>query len=232
MSTGLIIFARFGSSRLPGKALLPISGRAMLGRVLDRTRRVAGGHKIVIATSEDASDDPIAAFATNEGVEVFRGSLDNVAQRALDCADAFGFDRFARICGDRPFLDPQLIEQLIEIQISNDLDLATNVQTKTFPAGMATEILSTASLRRILNETSDPHDLEHVTPYYYSHPNDFSTQNLESKTPEDASLNLAIDTKRDLERANWIASQLGDETATANTGRVVSLAREWDAANE
>lgn len=229
MSTGLVIFARFGSSRLPGKALLPIGNRALLGLMLDRTRRVVGGYPIVIATSDRSEDDPIADFAAAEGVEVFRGSLDDVAKRALDCADAFGFDRFARICGDRPFLDPEMVGHLVDIHFRDDLDLATNILKRTYPMGMASEILSTESLRRVLKETSDPYDREHVTSYFYTHTDRFRIFNQESSSPYDTSISLAVDTRRDLDRAEWIASRLGDEVVTADANKVIALAHEWHA---
>jgi spore coat polysaccharide biosynthesis protein SpsF len=74
MTTGLIIFARMGSSRLPGKMLLPIAGRPLLGRVIDRVKCAGGDCPIVVATSTEAADDAIERYARKEGVEVFRGS--------------------------------------------------------------------------------------------------------------------------------------------------------------
>ena len=102
-NVGIIVFVRYDSRRLPGKALCGLGGRPLLGRVLDRARLVPGGHPIVVATSDRAVDEPVATFTRSENVEVFRGSADDVAARALACAEAFGFVSFARICGDSPF---------------------------------------------------------------------------------------------------------------------------------
>ena len=226
MSTGLIIAARYNSSRLPGKVLLPIGARPLLGRVLDRVRRVGGGHSIVIATSEQKTDDPIAEFARAEDVDVFRGALDDVAGRMLACAQARGFQRFARICGDRPFLDPGLIKTLLERLVADGLDFATNNAKKTFPTGMTTEVISAQALTLALARTDDPRDREHVTRYFYSHPDDFRIFNLEAADDAWAGLNLAVDTAEDLERTRWITARI-DSPAGASIEDVVAQARAW-----
>jgi len=100
---GGLIFSRFDSTRLPGKALLEINGREMLGRVIDRAKKIPGLDGIVVATTDREVDDTIAEFASKENVGCFRGSLDDVAFRAFKACESFGFSKFVRICGDRPF---------------------------------------------------------------------------------------------------------------------------------
>lgn len=228
MTVGHIIFARNSSSRLPGKALLPLAGRALLGRVLDRVRRVPGDNTIIIATSRDATDDQIAAYADAEGVAVFRGDLNDVAGRALACAEHYGLRYFSRVCGDRPFLCPRLIFDLMNRAVEEDLDLATNTLKKTYPAGLATEIISTQSLARVVESTQDQADREHVTPYYYRHPDAFRILNQESETPESAALSLALDTQTDFDRTEWILRQLGTIPETATQAQVCALATSWN----
>ena len=112
---GAIIFSRFDSSRLYGKALIDIEGRCLLGRVIDRAKLIKGISNIVVATSERKVDDPIQEFAKNEGIGTYRGSCDDVYKRAIEACNKFKFDIFARICGDRPFLDYELISKGIKI---------------------------------------------------------------------------------------------------------------------
>lgn len=231
MKTGLIIFARFSSSRLPGKALLSIDGRPLLGRVFDRTRRVNGRYDIVLATSDREDDDPLAQFAEDEGIQTFRGALDDVAGRALACCKAFGFERFVRICGDRPFLDPTLINVLLDHHEKKSLDLATNAGMKTFPAGVATEIVLVDALERAVRQGLSQEDREHVTKYFYDNSSAFRIFNLESSDPTYRDVNLSVDTLGDLYRASWIASQL-DEPESASLDQVVVLARAWLAQNK
>lgn len=229
VNTGLIIFARMGSSRLPGKMLMPLGGRPLLGRVIDRTRRVSGNHPIVVATSDLADDDPIAGFADREGVAVFRGSLDDVAGRALACCEAYGFDRFARICGDRPFLPWELIDELLIMHVTQNLDLATNALEKTYPAGTMTEIVSTAALRCVLAAAgADVEDREHVTRHFYRFPSEFRIGNRASGWLEWARLSMTIDRADDVTRAEWIFSMLGKEPEAASLEQVAALAAEWE----
>ena len=105
--TGLIIFSRFNSKRLYGKALIDICNRPLLGRVIDIAKQLKK-YPIIVATTKKRSDDAIETFASNENVKVFRGSENNVLKRALDCCNCFGLKRFARICGDRPFYSSKL----------------------------------------------------------------------------------------------------------------------------
>lgn len=223
MNTGLIIFSRFDSSRLPGKALRKVGPNSLLGHVVARSRRVKGDLPVVLATTDRSIDDPLAEFAMSEGIEIFRGSLEDVAGRAVSCARHFGFDRFARICGDRPFLDPELIDVLLSKQLKDNFDLATNAAKKTYPAGVATEIVSTSALESALTKTNEMADREHVTRYFYQHPNDFSIFNIEATDERYADVNLAIDTELDLQRVEWIMERL-DDPVLASLDEVVSLA--------
>ena len=84
MAIAALIFSRYSSQRLPGKALMDIYGRCLLGRVIDRTKLIKGIDKIIVATSSDESDDPIIKFLEREDVYIYRGSLDNVFSRALE----------------------------------------------------------------------------------------------------------------------------------------------------
>jgi len=232
VSTGLIIFARMGSRRLPGKMLLPIAGRPLLGRIIDRARCASGDYPIVVATSTEAGDDTIERFARNEGVEVFRGSRDDVAARALACCDVHGFDRFARICGDRPFLPWELIDELRGIAEEDDLDLASNVVEKTYPTGTTTEIVATSALRRVLERTFDRQDREHITRYIYAKPEGFRVVNRSSGQQGWRLLNLAIDDQADVERTEWILARLKPEPERARLEDVIAVATEWAAGKE
>ena len=230
MKAGVVVFARLDSTRLPRKALLDISGRTLLGRVFDRARAVAG-IPVVLATSDRPVDDPLDEAARAEGVGVFRGSVDDVACRAIACCDAFGFDVFARVCGDRPFHDPGLIEQLFAMQLRDQLDLATNAFEKSFPPGLTAEVVSVPALRRAMATSSDPEDREHVTRYFYRHPAEFRIGSLRPPAQPFPPVSLVVDTESDLARARWIASQLPAPGEAAPIADVVRLASEWHRRN-
>jgi spore coat polysaccharide biosynthesis protein SpsF len=227
MTTGAIIFARFGSTRLPGKALIDIAGRPMLGRVIDRARRVSAIDRIVVATSTDPSDDIIAEFVHAEGVDIYRGDLNNVAARAVGACDAFGLDAFSRICGDRPFFDPDVEEKLIELFHERGLDLATTTGETKVPPGLTGEIVRTETLRALLSGLS-AYDQEHVTSRFYDRAGEFKVESIVPPrylTPQ-MTVRLVVDDATDLERARSIAANMPEGAEEMAT--VVSLAAQWD----
>ena len=229
MSVGAIVFARMRSSRLPGKALLPIGEQPLLGLVLRRARRAKNIAAVVVATSTDASDDAVEAFAHEAGAPVFRGPLENVAARALGCAREFGFDAFARICGDRPFLEPEHIDVSIERLVDAPLavDLVTNTLDGPVPPGLTTEVVRTDALARALSYTSDPQDLEHVTKYFYGHADRFHVVSGAHVPASLRGLRFVVDTSEDLQRARFIVERL-ENPAMATLPEIAALARVWD----
>lgn len=228
MNCGAIIFSRYDSRRLPGKVLLDIDGLTLLGHVLARSRRISENCQIIIATTNRGVDEPIVEYAKEQGVSVFRGAVDDVAGRALACAQSFGLDSFVRICGDRPFFGPDTVRHLMEKLNEGSYDLATNALEKTYPPGLTAEAVSVHALERIIAATKDEADREHVTQYMYTHQNDFSIYNLEAPDHTLLGCRLVVDTAEDLERARWIAAQLGGRVTMADESEVVELAKHWD----
>ena len=228
MATGILLFSRFDSSRLPGKALIEIGNRPLLGHVVDRARRVGGNADIILATTERAIDDPLVAFADSEGVAVFRGALDDVAGRALACCEAFGLARFARICGDRPFFDPDLVSRGIRMHEEGETDLVTTMMPRTRPPGLTVEVVSTGALANALGKTRDPEDREHVTRYFYRHPDEYRIANLSADDGLDyEDVRLVVDDETDLARCCWIVSRLPEPASTAPVGEILRLFRAW-----
>jgi len=226
MPSGIIIFSRFDSSRLPGKALLDIGGRCLLQRVIDRARCIKGSPRVIVATSGRSIDQPIIDCANREGVDFFHGDLENVARRAFDCAKYFGLDYFARICGDRPFFDPDLVSCYLRKAELEEFDLVTNSIGSTFPSGITTEIVRVVALARLLETTQDSEDLEHLTRYFYRKSQGFKIHNFQSvQNLNDVS--LVVDNAEDLARARFIVNRLGMQPELADTISVVAEARCW-----
>lgn len=226
MNISPIIFARMSSSRLPGKALIEVHGRPLLSYTIARARNIHHAGSVILATSLDKSDDVLEKYAENEGLQIFRGGLQNVAQRALECAEHFNLDGFIRICGDRPFFDVGIVNSLLDMFISTGPDLVTNVQKKTYPAGMTVEIITTDAMRRACAEMAGDEDKEHVTRYFYQHPEKFKIHNVISPTPEDADLSFVVDTRHDLDTANWLVNELGVDVDVAPMQKMVSLLKQ------
>ena len=229
---GGIVFSRLDSSRLPGKALIDINGRPMLGRVIDRGRLAKGIDQIVIATSKRLIDDPKVEFAIAEGISFYRGEVDDVASRAIHTCYTFGFSNFVRICGDRPFFDPDIISQLI-VMHTQDVDLSTTTFPPAYPPGLTAEVIKREALERVLRLTSSGIDREHLTRYLYDNPHLFKIINLPAPPAYDFSgINLTVDTARDLDRARAIALEIDKVGASSgDMDLVLSLARAWELRN-
>lgn len=198
MKALIIVQARMTSTRLPGKVLLPLAGEPMLARLIERLRRVRRANGIVVATTTNATDDPIAALCAQLGVPCHRGSEQDVLSRYADAARLYGADVVVRITADCPLIDPALIDQLIETYEEGDSDYVSNMLPPTWPYGMAVEVFSAAALVQAHAEATQAAEREHVTPFLYWHPERYRLRNVAS--PVDLSRHRwTVDTPEDYE---------------------------------
>jgi len=166
-----ILQARMSSSRLPGKVLRPILGEPMIGRQVERLRRSERLTGLTIATSIDASDDVIEAYAGQIGVACFRGPLDDVLARFIGALEAAGNPKtFVRLTADCPLADWRLLDACVDAHQGTNADYTHNSPGWTYPKGLDVEVCETAALHRADAEGRDAYDREHVTPYIYGHP--------------------------------------------------------------
>jgi len=198
---GLIVQARMGSTRLPGKTMKEVNGKPLLGYLLDRLLKVPGAPLIVVATSTLEREAPIVAYCQSRGVAIFRGSETDVLDRYLQCAKSYQLDTIVRITADCPLIDPQVItEALSHFQ---GCDYLSNTLRRTYPQGYDTEIFSLEALEKISRLTQDSYDREHVTPYFYHHPEQFVLKSLEQPIGN-PDLRLVIDTQEDFEFVSYL----------------------------
>jgi spore coat polysaccharide biosynthesis protein SpsF len=172
-----IIQGRMSSSRLPGKILADIAGQPMLQRVFARTSRAATVTETVFATTTDPSDDPVAEYCDFSGIPFTRGSLYDVLDRYYQAAKETRADIIVRITADCPVIDPALIDDVVNVVISNsvngnwEFDFAANrlppPWSRTYPIGLDTEVCTFAALERAWKEAKEPQHREHAMPYFY-----------------------------------------------------------------
>ena len=199
MRIGVIIQARMSSTRLPGKMLKQIQGKSALNYLLERIEQCLGLQDTIVATSTDNADDAIEDFCEESSVECFRGSLENVAERFNNAAKKYKLDAFVRICGDSPLLDPQLVDEHVQLFRQGAVDLVTNVANRTFPHGQSVEVLSTEVYCQTVDKMNLPQHFEHVTRYFYDYPDEFVIKEI--KCPIECNdANFVIDTPEDLQR--------------------------------
>jgi len=160
-----IVQARMGSTRLPNKVMKPIGGVPMIELLLARLSRAKEVDQIVVATSVDEKNKPLAAHVEKLGYLCVRGSENDVLQRYLVAAHASKADAVVRVTGDCPLIDPELVNEVIARFKSLDVDYVSSISPPTYPDGLDTEVFTLAALERAALESQDPFDHEHVTPY-------------------------------------------------------------------
>lgn len=154
-----VIQARMGSERLPGKVLRPLAGRPMLAWLVDRLRRAAGPAAVVVATSREARDDAIAAFARDRDVTCVRDSETDLVSRLLAAARATDAAALLRVTADCPFVEPGVVDALVALwrERAGQVDIVTNNDPPSYPHGLDAEVLPVATLARLDAEITDPH---------------------------------------------------------------------------
>ena len=148
--------------------LKPLLGQPMILRQIERLRRCGELDRIVVATSEDSTDDVLEQTLTGAGVEVVQGPLDDVLGRFLRAVDVLGLEGdLVRLTADCPLADPTVIDACVALRREGDLDYASNGQVRTYPRGLDVEVFTVEALRRAASEATSAYDREHVTPWIY-----------------------------------------------------------------
>jgi len=204
---GVIVAARTLSSRLPGKALLPLQGMPMILFLLRRLRPLKTA-TTVLATTTLAADDEMAAMVEAAGVPVFRGADADVVGRYVAAAARFGFDTVARVTGDCPFVDAELVERcLAQCTAHTTLDLAT---TKgRFPVGLDVEVYRAARMAELdAGGQLSASEREHLTLYFYNHRETCVLHAIEPPTTwRSTARHFTVDTRQDYDAARALAER-------------------------
>lgn len=215
-----MVLCRMDSSRLPGKVLRRAGGVSLLECVVRRVQMAPSfATGVVVATSDRGVDDPIEQAANDLSVPVFRGSASNVAQRFLNAAQEFALDWAARVNADSPWVDPPLLEQAADLAREGRTDFVTNLVPRTFPYGVAVELVRVAAYARLLPTIQDDSDREHPTKMLYRAPESVRYLPLTCPLGDLSGHTLTVDDPPDLEAferdiadlgADWLAARYPD----------------------
>lgn len=213
-----------GSTRLPGKMLLPLfDGKGALQLMLERVRVATTLDRVVIATTDLDEDAPIAELCTRLGFDVFRGHPTDVLDRYYQCAMEHARDEvLVRLTGDCPLHDAAVIDRVVAFFRSGGYDYASNTHPPTYPDGLDTEVFTFDALREAWEKGTFRSDREHVTYYIYNHPQDFRLGNLENNR-DLSSLRWTLDEPADLEFMRKVYGYLGPESALFSADRILVL---------
>lgn len=200
---GVVLQARMGSTRLPGKTLMPLGGTSLLEWIVMRLRNL--DWPLVVATSDHAQDDMIARLCNDMGVRIFRGSERDVLDRYYQCAMAHGFRNVVRLTGDNPCPDIEELKNLVSLHLKTQSDYTHSFGE--LPIGMGAEVFKFRTLEQSWREANAAHHREHVNEYVLEQPTRFRIKKLEVMRSKHAPhLRMTIDTQEDYQRvAGWLS---------------------------
>lgn len=208
----VIVQARMGSSRLPGKTLADLGGRPVIDWVVNRCRAAGTVGEVIVATTDRSEDDPLVAHLEERGVPVVRGSSDDVLDRyrvALASTDA---ELLVRVTGDCPFVSPEIIDLGVAALLDGDADYAATGLDGRFPRGLDAEVVRRAALLEASEDAVDGEEREHVTLFIYRRRDRFSCVPIDAPAwVLAADVRFTVDEPVDLEVAREVVGGLGDD---------------------
>lgn len=193
-----LLQARSASTRLPGKVLKPLAGEPMILRQLERVRRARCLDGIVVAISDDSSDDDLAIVLADAGYDYVRGPLEDVLGRFVQAVDEYQPDVVVRLTADCPLISPSVMNLVIDRFHASSADYVSNTMRPTYPDGLDVEVVTAAALREVAGASSDAHEREHVTLGIYRRTDQFSVENVVDPSGIDNSfMRWTVDTPED-----------------------------------
>jgi spore coat polysaccharide biosynthesis protein SpsF len=212
------------SSRLPGKVMAPVLGEPMIGRQIERLRRVRRIDRLVVATSTDASDDPLVDYLKGLGVAVFRGALNDVLERFGKLLERLPkAETVVRLTADCPLTDPALIDRTIDHHLEAGADYTSNtLNTRTYPKGLDVEVMKADVLRQADAWAHLPYEREHVTPYIYERPDTYKLAGV-ARHDSLADLRWTVDFPEDLAFVREVYAKLYPYKPAFTTDDVLAL---------
>lgn len=199
MTTGVIVQARMGSKRFPGKVLAQISGKTVIERVLERCALIPFVDTTICAFPAKDESIPIYQLCNSLGVACASGPEDDVLARFYDAAQMYGIDTIIRITADCPFFDPIVAGEVLSVLKAGNLDYCSNVFPKrTYPKGFDVEAFTYDCLEAAHIKSKAPHYREHVTPWMQK-TKGILRANVQQKTNR-SGLNFCVDYPHDIER--------------------------------
>ena len=202
--TGIVLQARMGSSRLPAKSLRPLADRPLVGHAIARLARCTRAKLLILATTDRAEDDVLAAFGASLGIAVFRGDELDVLGRYQRCAAAYALDHIVRATGDNPFVDADEVDRMVDLHQTTGADFSGSFDGG-LPIGIGLEVLTRGALERSHREARAPDQREHVDEYILQNLQLFRRATLSAPAAKHApELSFTIDTEAEFQAAQQL----------------------------
>lgn len=200
-----VVQARMGSSRLPGKVLMEIGHRPLLLWTVAAAAAIPGIDTVIVATTTDPTDDPLAELLSAEGIACHRGSVHDVLTRTWEAVAPSAPDFVVRATADNPFMDREVVGAQVRACRDGGFDY---VGTAGWPLGIAAEVAGTGALGDAFREALEPAEREHVMPFIYARPARYRIGSAPPVVPLPDG-RFTVDTPEDLEFVRAVAERLG-----------------------
>ena len=198
--------ARTGSTRFPNKIMNKIGDRTLLSIHVDRIKKAKKINSIIIATTNKKNDNSIKYHADKLNVNCYRGDEDDVLDRFYQAAKIHNPDYVVRLTSDCPLIDPVLIDEIIELAISSDVDYCSNTLIESYPDGQDIEVFTFNALKKAWKESVLKSEREHVTPYMKKN---FKSINIHSNNMEFNKVRMTVDEPNDFKVISRLIDELG-----------------------
>jgi spore coat polysaccharide biosynthesis protein SpsF len=235
MKTVIIVQARMGSGRLPGKVLRPVCGKPMLAHVAERVRACRAADQVAVATSRHPLDDVIADWAHSFGVHCYQGSEEDLVERYYQTARKLDADLVVRITADCPFIDPGVVDRVIRaFQEANPRpDYAANVLQRTWPRGLDVDVFSRTLVEQLYRDAAPGPEREHLDLHVLNNPGRFSVLSVRGEQ-QHADKRWTVDTADDLALVRRVYEALYPKLGLFRWRDVLELLRrqpDWEEIN-
>lgn len=217
-----------GSTRLPGKVMKLLAGETVLSHVIRRVTACPEVDLVIVATTNLKQDDEIAAEAARNGASVFRGSESDVLARYYGAAIDADADVVVRVTSDCPLFDPNVLSRMLRqfLAANAGVDYLSNSMERSFPRGLDAEVFTFAALKKAFCNATKDYEREHVTPYLYQHPEEFTLRNYAND--KDLSFHRwTLDTADDYRLIDEIYKRLGTNGGIFSTESVLQLFEQY-----
>jgi len=219
-----ILQARCSSKRLPRKVLSSVNGKPIILWQLERILQSNEISRVIVATSNDASDDELVDLLDDQGFEVSRGNLDNVLERFIRVINEQGIDSFVRLTADCPLFMPAIADKLISKFHELQVDYLSNTITPTFPDGCDVEVVKSEKLFQLFGSQPSEAEQEHVTLGLYKRNGFAVCVNIENNQNE-SNYRWTLDTHEDLDFVRAVYEHMVGRESTFGYSDVMDLIR-------
>ncbi len=222
-----IVEARMGSTRLPGKTMMPVVGKPSIELLIERLRLASMLDNIILATSTNKEDDVIEHFCEDKKIDCFRGSSEDVLSRVYNAAKTYETDVIVEVTGDCPLLDPWLIDDCINIFLNSQYDYLSNFIEQSYPPGIDVQIFTFEVLEEMERLAKEEKYREHVSLYILKHPEQYKMYNIvapyELTYPD---WHLELDEYKDYELIKLVYESLYYKNPQFKTSDIIMLLKE------